>query len=230
MQRHASRHDGVEAQVESNTDMRDEALIRRIAGGDEEAFSRFFRRWAPRLGAFILRSTRQPDVTDDLVQEVFVRILRAAPRYESRGQASAWVLRIAANLTYSHWRTQKRSRVDATGLDRLIHRTPEPSHRAPDHSHERAQFRHDLEAALEALPPNQRMAFLLKTSQGLTYAEIGEVLRCPEGTVKSRFHHAVLKLRATLREWSGGFGPENDSGPGRGRRVGPRRHVEEQEP
>ncbi len=210
--------------------MRDEELIHRIAQGDEEAFSRFFRRWAPRLGAFILRSTRQPEVTEDLVQEVFVRILRGAPHYESRGQASAWVLRIAANLTYSHWRKQKRSRVDTIDVQTLTQRTAEPAHRSPDRAHERARFRCDLDAALDTLPANQRMAFLLKIDQGLTYAQIGEVLQCPEGTVKSRFHHAVLKLRAALREWSGGFDPREHGGTASGRRVQPRHRLEEQEP
>jgi RNA polymerase sigma factor (sigma-70 family) len=72
----------------------------------------------------------------------------------------------------------------------------------------RGLFARDLESALTDLPVNQRMAFLLKAGQGLTYEEAAEVLGCPEGTVKSRFHHAVLRLRIVLREWEDGIGTE----------------------
>jgi RNA polymerase sigma-70 factor, ECF subfamily len=211
---HTTAHGGEAASLGARPS--DEQLIQRIACRDEDAFTLFFRRWAPRLGSFILRSTGCPEAADDLVQEAFIRIYRAAGRYEARGHVSAWVLRIAANLTYSHWRTRNRSRVDSVDLQLLTQRTPAAAHYSPQQRRERAQFRSDLDAAIGALPPNQRMAFLLKIEQGLTYAQIGEVLRCPEGTVKSRFHHAMLKLRTSLREWS----PQTEGPHGEGAPVG----------
>lgn len=188
-----------------DTRSNDEQLLARIAAGDERAFSELFRRWAPRLGTFILRATGCPDTTEDLVQEVFIRILRAAPRYESRGQVSAWIYRIAANLTYSYWRKRNRAGDGSSGISALAERAVAPRRQAPDQLYERGRFTADLYTAVDKLPLNQRMAFLLKMDQGLTYAQVGEVLQCPEGTVKSRFHHALLKLRTGLRDWSQGF-------------------------
>ncbi len=62
-------------------------------------------------------------------------------------------------------------------------------------------FRCAAEEAIDRLPANQRLVFLMKAQQGLTYTEIAEVLDCPIGTVKSRLRLGVLRLREELREW-----------------------------
>jgi RNA polymerase sigma-70 factor (ECF subfamily) len=60
----------------------------------------------------------------------------------------------------------------------------------------------EIARALERMPENQRVVFLLKIDQGLTYERISEILRCPTGTAKSRFHFAVMRLRTELRDWA----------------------------
>lgn len=179
-------------------------LLRGIAAGSPEAFRCFYRRWAPRLGSFLTRVTGSSDTAEDLLQEAFLRILRAAPRYEERATVGAWVYRICANLAYSYWRRSARSPFEAgdplaEGAQIADTRAESPADRS-----ERRAFREALDAALERLPANQRLVFLLKADRGLTYEEISAVLQCPEGTAKSRFHYAVLRLRDELRPWCDG--------------------------
>lgn len=181
-------------------------LLRGIAAASPEAFRCFYRRWAPRLGSFLTRATGSRDTAEDLLQEAFLRILRAAPGFEDRSTVSAWVYRICANLAYSHWRRVARAPFQEGDASAAAAQCADVHAENPAERHERRAFRAALEAALERLPANQRLVFLLKVDRGLTYEEIGDVLRCPEGTAKSRFHYAVLKLRDELRPWCDGTG------------------------
>jgi len=179
----------------------DARLLAGIARGEEEPFRILFKRWAPRLGRFLQGTTGSRETAEDLLQEAFLRILKAAPAFEPRGKAGSWMYRICANLAYSHWRRVRRARQaarDETGVccDLLGSAGSDPQER-----HAGSSFAAHVEAALGRLPENQRMVFLLKVDQGLTYEEVARVLACPVGTTKSRFHHAVRKLRTDLKVW-----------------------------
>ncbi len=200
-------------------------LLQGVARGCERSFSQLFHRWAPRLGDFLTRTTGSREVAEDLVQETFLRILRAAPAYRPHGSASAWIYRIAVNLAYSHWRKRKHAPALSALPSEQHPRARTPDSDGPEATRLRREFLRDLEDATRRLPANQRMVFQLKIGQGLTYGEIAAVLGCPEGTAKSRFHHAVRKLRAELREWDGAAMREPDdatrSPHSDGRRSGP---------
>ncbi len=180
-------------------------LLQGIASGSEEAFGVFYHRWSPRLGPFLLRATGSREVAEDLLQEAFLRMLRAAPSYEPRGSVRAWIYRICTNLAYSHWRRIRRSPFREGDPHAQEDRLVDTRAATPESVRARSAFREELTAALSELPPNQRIVFILKADRGLTYQEIAEVLRCPEGTAKSRFHHAVRRLRAELSSWSSGL-------------------------
>lgn len=220
----------------------DAALIRAVGKGSESAFRLLFTRWAPSLRRFLVRATGSRETGEDLLQEAFLRVLRAASRYEPAAPPGAWLYRICANLSYSFWRRESRAprampvpddrcrpdSVARAGADRTSEAAggrPVPRwgdsgvENGPEASHLRSRFARDLESALAELPVNQRMAFLLKAGQGLTYRETGEVLGCPEGTAKSRFHHAVLRLRIVLREWEDGI--DTDAPPAARREARP---------
>ena len=175
-------------------------LLTGIGKGSEEAFNVFFDRWAPRLGRFLLRATRSREASEDLLHEVFLRVLHAAPRFEPRGSVASWMFRIGANLVYSDWRRRRASPV-------VTMETLEPATLAvasgDDLETRRVQrlFACEARAALTKISENHRVVFHLKVEEGLTYAEIASVLGCPVGTAKSRFHHAVRELRALLEDW-----------------------------
>jgi RNA polymerase sigma factor (sigma-70 family) len=222
---------GAESDPANGAGPDDAALIQAIGEGSENAFRELFVRWAPPLRRFLVRATGSRETGEDLLQEAFLRVLRAAARYVPDAPPGAWLYRICANLSYSFWRKESRApraglppgdrpRADpVTGVDadRLSGAAGGRSipgwggsgmEHGPETLRLRGLFARDLESALADLPVNQRMAFLLKAGQGLTYEEAAEVLGCPEGTVKSRFHYAVLHLRIVLREWEDGIGTE----------------------
>ena len=189
-------------------------LLAGIARGSQEAFRTLFRRWSPRLLPFLIGATGSREVAEDLLQEAFMRILKAAPAFKPTGKASAWIYRICSNLAYSYWRRQQHSPlVSLPYLEEMSSARPAPTDAGPDIVYMQAAFTRDLRAALAALPANQRMVFLMKADLGLTYEEVAAVLRCPAGTAKSRFHHAVRKLRATLHEWADGLTEQNAPAP-----------------
>lgn len=179
-------------------------LIQGTAAGSEESFRLLFRRWSPRLGRFLIHATGSRETGEDLLQEAFLRILRAAPRFSPTGKVSSWMYRICANLAYSHWRRIRSSPLVYPGaysavVDGMADAVS--GGEAPDRRRDGSAFVQEARVALMQLPENQRMVFLLKVEQGLRYEEIASVLHCPLGTAKSRFHHAVRKLQELLRHW-----------------------------
>ncbi len=206
----------------------DVALIQAIGEGSEAAFRLLFARWGPPLGRFLVRATGSREAGEDLLQEAFLRVLRAASRFVPDAPPAAWLYRICANLSYSYWRKESRAprawsrltggygsasgagaragqAADAGDLGGAPERAGSRTLPGPEALRMHGLFVRDLERALAGLPVNQRMAFLLKVEQGLTYEAAAEVLGCPVGTVKSRFHYAVLALRDALRGWEEGF-------------------------
>lgn len=201
----------------------DDDLVQRIGEGCEDSFRVFFQRWAPPLERFLRRATGSRETSEDLVQEAFIRILRAAPRFERRGSVGAWVYRIGANLARSYWRHELASPLRSPEFwngaapqgGRWTPTGPAPAGRpggAPGPSPgdaqpptlESLQQRRAIEraaaASLDRCSADQRLVFLLKADQGLTYEEIAAVLKCPVGTAKSRFHFAVRRLRQDLAD------------------------------
>ena len=142
-------------------------LLKGVAGNCEGAFHILFRRWAPRLARFLARATGSREAGEDLLQETFLRILRAAPRFEPRGNAGAWIYRISANLAYSYWRRERaspfaRSRSADPPLEVMA-----PASQNPDSKRLRRAFHRDAISALARCPQNQRMVFLLKMIDGI---------------------------------------------------------------
>jgi RNA polymerase sigma-70 factor, ECF subfamily len=183
----------------------DAELVLGIASGSQEAFRLLFCRWAPPLRRFLIRATASREAGEDLLQEAFLRVYRAAPSYTPCGSTRAWLYQICANLAYSFWRREHRALtwVDHEGAPRGPGPTPSPDD--PEWERARREFSCEVEEAVGRLSANHRVVFLLKADQGLTYEEIAGILGCPAGTVKSRFHHALLRLRVELRAWGDGF-------------------------
>ena len=132
---------------------------------------------------------------EDLTQEVFVRVFRSLSTY-TPGTFEGWLHRITTNLFLDQVRRKKRIRFDALAEDadaRMPGREPDPS-RAYDDTH----LDDDVQAALDALPPDFRAAVVLCDIEGLTYEEIAEALGIKLGTVRSRIHRGRAQLRQAL--------------------------------
>ncbi len=178
----------------------DEALVRRAASGEREAFEELVRRHSGRVYALALRICRNPDDAEDALQETFIAAYRALPRFDRRARVSTWLYRIATNKCYDVLARRKPT-ADAGAL---------PEAADPHDPFARSQRERQLTAALDALPEQFREAALLCDVCGLTPAEAGEAIGVPEGTMKSRSFRARALLAVALR--TAGAEPQTESG------------------
>ena len=174
----------------------DERLMLRFQSGDVRAFEELVRRHRTPVFSFLLRLTGDRGRAEDLCQETFLRLVRAAGSWEPRALLRTWLYQVARNQAVDEARRQAFRRAEP--LDDPA-RAAEPSpHPGPDAAAEGALLRPKLEVALAALPEEQREVFLLREHAGLRFAEIAEVTGVPENTVKSRMRYALESLRARL--------------------------------
>ena len=182
----------------------DRELMVAFKEGDPEAFDTLLRRHERALINYFYKMCYDRSLAEDLKQETFLRILRSAHRYRPEASFKTYLYTVARNL----WIDRHRSRKAAPRTVSADLRINEDGSTLGDllESRERGTVRElsDQEAAgvvraaLEDLPEGQRMVFVLAFDQGLKYREISTVLGIPEGTIKSRMHAAVSRLRGLL--------------------------------
>jgi RNA polymerase sigma-70 factor (ECF subfamily) len=170
----------------------DELTLRRAQRGDERAWRDLIARYQQPVHALIWRllAGRARHRVEDLVQETFVRVLRALPGFDPEGPASlsTWMLTIAARLTLNELRRPELAHLatEPEGLDRT------------DATAERQRLGAAIAAGVAALPDAQRAVFVLREYHELDYAEIASALELDLGTMKSRLARARTALRAHL--------------------------------
>ena len=195
----------------------DEALLMAYRAGDARAFERLVARHEKPVWNFLRRFVVNAATAEDLLQEVFLRVIKSAHAEESewRGAAkfSTWLYTIARNLCVDHARRAVHR--DAASLDGPGHGRAEPetdatlhdriasSEPAPDAAVADRQAKARIDAAIAALPPDQREGFLMREVMEMPVAEIAAAVGASEPTVKSRMRYALEKLRASLVELGG---------------------------
>ena len=175
----------------------DEDIAQRIASGDAGAFDAFFERYATRLLSYVDGLLRDRAAAEDLVQETAVRVWRHIGRYRADGGFRPWVYRIATNLALTELR-RRRYRA-ALPLEGAVREIGDAEAADPGRVLEREERLRLLDRGLARLPDDQRVVVMMRIRGEMSLAEIATALRVPEGTVKSRLHHAVRRLRAGLR-------------------------------
>jgi RNA polymerase sigma-70 factor (ECF subfamily) len=193
--------------------------------GDARAFEQLVQRHQRGIYNFILRSVRERGRAEELLQEVFLRVVRAKDRYERTAKFTTWIYAIARNLCVDESRRArfrdhqsldaKRPGRDGEDGGDMLSRMPAPE--VPtDEAAEAPTLRERMKAAIENLPDDQREVFLMRQLSGLSFREIGETLGVPENTVKSRMRYALEKLREQLGDLRG----EEPADGGKARREG----------
>ncbi len=173
--------------------------------GDEDAFDRLVERYSPQVWALLSRFLGPRGAREDLVQEVFLRVIRSRERYRPTARFSTWLYRIAYNLAVNE---TQRGGPEALSLDQpaapglggdLSLGELQESH-SPDPSSalEQEDVVRAVRAAIARLPEQQRLALVLAKYHDLPYAEIAQVLGSSEKAVKSLIHRARESLRAWL--------------------------------
>jgi len=174
----------------------DSALMLRYKDGDIAAFEILYRRHNDALYRYLLRLCRHRDNADDIFQEVWGKIIKAADRYRPTAKFTTFLYRVAHNCFIDHLRRNKRH-THAGNLEPDCQ--PDPGD-LPEMMTERSLARERLEIALQDLPDEQRDVFLLHEEAGLSLDQISVVTGSNRETTKSRLRYAVKKLRIAIDE------------------------------
>lgn len=173
----------------------DEALMLAYAEGDLLAFEILYRRHRGMLYRFLLRSLQHRADADELFQETWSRLIGARERYRPEAKFTTWLLQIAHNLVVDRFRRQ-RPQASVEETEAVLRNLDAPDTEQPERVLSEFEQRRRLQLALEDLPEEQRVAFLLRIESGLGLEEIGEITGAGRETVKSRLRYALARIRA----------------------------------
>jgi len=178
----------------------DNNLMEQVRDGNAEKLAILFERYHVMLYNFFLRLTSNRSISEDLVQDVFIRILKYCSSYKGQDKFIIWLYRIARNTHIDYLRKRK----DGVSLGEQWDEVPsqEPT---PPEKVEQAQEIVRLSLALAKLPLKKREVLILSRFQNLKYKEIAELLGCQIGTVKANIHRATKELGKAYFELSGGI-------------------------
>lgn len=171
----------------------DEALYEKLVGGDATAFEQLYRRYEGCLFGFILRQLGDQSEAEDVFHEAFMAVLRERHPLES---FKAWIFQVARNLCHNRVRSRKRA---ARAIETEAWSVVTEPH--PESMLASSEAPAVLRRAVGRLPEPLAQVYELRTS-GLSYDEIAQILEVPLGTVKSRMHEMVGRLRKEMEPWA----------------------------
>lgn len=178
----------------------DAALVERCMSGDESAWEELVRTHTRRVYGLCYRFSGKDSEAQDLTQEVFLRVFRTIKSFRlSEGAFQVWLARVTRNLLIDHYRRTRLERATDSIEDQLVVLEEEHSIQ-PDRVLAGRETSEILQGALQKLSPDLREAVILRDLQELEYREIAQVLRIPEGTVKSRINRGRAELARILRK------------------------------
>jgi RNA polymerase sigma-70 factor, ECF subfamily len=176
------------------TDTSPLSLVASVRDGDNAALAQLYDQHAGALLAFARRLLGDHAAAEDLVHEVFIAAPRAFARFQGHASVRTFLISIAINHARHHLRGASRRR--AAG-ERLA-REPEPAAGTPEEQAGRQGLAQALNEALDVLPLEQRVAFVLCEVEERSSREVAEIVGAPEATVRTRLFHAKRKLREEL--------------------------------
>ena len=186
----------------------DHVLLEETLAGDEDAFAELVSRYRNQITSYIYRMTNDYDGAVDLAQETFMRVYRAAERYQTTHAFSTYIYRIATNLAISELRKRKRRRlISMTGFLASADGEEMRDFDAPDDKPLQdtnlvdTERRRVVKRAISTLPDKYRAPLVLRDVEGKSYDEIAQILSTSEGTVKSRINRARNFLRDKMRNY-----------------------------
>lgn len=163
--------------------MDDETLYQRMRSGDHQALYELLQRYHKPLYQFLCRFTGEEQLAEDIVQDVFVRLM--THQNHSPMQLKAWLYAVARNLARDHFRSARYRYEQAADFDTDDHLLPVLD----------SERQIDVEEALQRLTIDQREVILLRFYHDLKVDEIAKIIGVPSGTIKSRLFHALKRLK-----------------------------------
>jgi RNA polymerase sigma-70 factor, ECF subfamily len=180
-----------------------EALIRRCLGGDQAAWEIIVRQYWRKVFNIAYKFVGKHDQAEDLTQDIFLKIFKSLDTFDRRANFQTWLISVSRNLCIDHYRSVRKERetidrgVDANEL------SPAARDAGPIAALEQRDRVVLLRQALVHLPHTLRTAVLMRDIQEMSYQEIADRLRLPEGTVKSRINRGRTELARQIRRLRG---------------------------
>ena len=170
--------------------MNEKALIKKCKRGEKQAFEELIRLYYDYVSGFLLKTTAQKELSEDLTQETFLKMIRSIDKFDQSKSAAfgTWLITIAKNCYIDHLR---KNRVGSLNIDDLAL----ADERCVADDVERKLQYEQLRSEIDALPSEQGTAIRLKYEEDMTLAEIAERFNVEPKTIKSRIHDGTVKLR-----------------------------------
>lgn len=171
-------------------------LMLKVKEGDLDKLGLLFERYKKPLFGFFYGMTRDSELSEDLIQNVFFRILKYRYLFRGEGDFKTWMFHIARNVSHDHFKKNKAQHKEA--LENWENKLATDENRV-------TQFRQDdelqlLSMAMDRLPEDKREILLLSKFQEKKYKEIGEILGCSEGAVKVKVFRALQELKEVYQQ------------------------------
>lgn len=183
------------AAIATPTSLRDEEVLVRAAGGDQQAFGILYERYVSRVYSYVYYRTGSESEAEDLTARVFQRAMRHIHRYTDRGLPfSAWLYRIAHNLV-ANWHRDRSRRPEVALSEAPRLRATDAQ---PEHSAIKTQDHAELLSLIRRMPPERQTLLILKFVDDLSNLEIARIMGRSEGAIKSLYHRTLLALRDEL--------------------------------
>jgi len=185
--------------------MTDLELVAGIRTGDQVCFQEIIQRYSEKVHNLALRISRNNEDTDEIIQDVFVTVFRKADRFEGKSAFSSWLYRITVNTAFMKLRKRKQS--PAISIEDLSANVKESWVGTASENTDinfissRHELRDQLEVAVQKLPDEYRLIFIMRDVDGLSNQEVGEILGISIPAVKSRLHRSRLMLRKKLQRF-----------------------------
>jgi RNA polymerase sigma-70 factor (ECF subfamily) len=168
----------------------------KVKEGDLDRLGLLFERYRKPLFGFFYGMNKDAELSEDLVQNVFYRILKYRYLFRGEGDFRTWMFHIARNVNHDNFRKAKNKQQDP--LEQWHDRLGTEQNRMTDY--ERDDELHLLSMAMDRLPDEKREILLLSKYQDRKYKEIGEIIGCSEGAVKVKVFRALQELRAVYKQ------------------------------
>jgi RNA polymerase sigma-70 factor (ECF subfamily) len=182
----------------------DLALMAKVARGDENAFAKIVAKHQHAVLGTVAKMTNQSSDTEDIAQQVFIRLWKSAERYQPTAKFTTFLFTITRNLVFNA--TRKKSGKNEYSFDALEGKwrqsiEDKSSDSRPDKSIEQTELRQIIDQAISSLPEKQRLAVILRRYEKMPYEEIAETLGISVPAVKSQLFRARTALRESLGEY-----------------------------
>ena len=179
-------------------ELSDWQLVEKCQAGDIASFQELVSRYHQKVYMVIIGLLRNPDDAMEVAQESFFRAHRKINSFQGQSSFYTWLYRIAVNISIDHQRRQKRSPLEfRESMDEVFEQQNEVAKDPFLDVHDR-ELREKMFSAINDLTPEHKAVIVLRTLEGMSYKDIGEILGCSEGTVMSRLHYARKKLQNKL--------------------------------